>query len=409
MKVVIVGAGIGGLTLALFLHKAKISCEVFEAAPAIRPLGAGLNLLPHATTAFSELELLDRLLERGVETSEVHFYTHHGQFVDGEPRGRFAGYDVPQISIHRADLHEVLLSAARERLGDEAVRLGRVCRSVEQDPERVRVNFADPSGAALPSEEGSVVIACDGIHSVVRKQFHPDDSAPIDHGTTCFRGVTRWKPFLDGATMAYVGTYDTGKLVVYPIRNSIDAEGKQLINWVIEVKKPNDGVRDWNRQVSIEACIEPFVDWRFEWLDIASMLRATDEVLQYPMVDRNPLPFWTRGRVTLLGDAAHPMLPRGSNGAAQAILDARLLAELLATKEPLIALKEYEATRLPATADIVLTNRNRSPDEILRIVEERTGGQPFEQISDVISRGELDEWQSRYKRVAGFERERLPQ
>jgi 2-polyprenyl-6-methoxyphenol hydroxylase-like FAD-dependent oxidoreductase len=238
----------------------------------------------------------------------------------------------------------------------------------------------------------------------VRKQFHPADSKPIDHGTTCFRGVTRWEPFLTGASMAYIGTYDTGKLVTYPIRDNIDAEGRQLINWVIEIKQASDKVRDWNREVDIEQCIEPFEDWHFDWLDIAAMLRASENVLIYPNVDQNPLSFWTRGRVTLLGDAAHPMLPRGSNGSAQGILDAKLLSELLVHKDPEDALREYEQVRLPATADIVLNNRDRSPDEVLRLVEGRTNGQPFSDISDVISQAELTEWQNSYKTVAGFAR-----
>jgi 2-polyprenyl-6-methoxyphenol hydroxylase-like FAD-dependent oxidoreductase len=409
MKVVIVGAGIGGLTLALFLHRANIPCSVFEAATEIKPLGVGLNLLPHATATLSELGLVERLLEKGVETREVRFYTRNGQLVDGDRRGRFAGYDHPHISIHRADLHEVLLSAVCDRLGEEAVQLNHRCRSVEQDSEGVRVHFVDSSGTELAPIDGTMSVGCDGVHSAIRKQFYPDDSSPINHGTTCFRGTTRWKPFLDGATMVYVGTYDTGKLVIYPIRDSIDADGRQLINWVIEIRKPNDGIRDWNRVVDIEECIELVANWNFEWLDVEALLRSTDTVLEYPMVDRKPLPSWTHGRVTLLGDAAHPMLPRGSNGAAQAILDAQVLSTQLTNREPVAALQAYEAVRLPATAEIVLANRSHSPDEILRVVDERTHGKPFNNILDVISRAELDDWQNRYKSLAGFDRERLRQ
>lgn len=404
MKVIIIGGGIGGLTLALFLHKAKIPCEIYESAPGFRPLGVGLNLLPHATSALSEVGVLDQLAAKCVVTQDLRFYTRHGQLVYSEPRGRFAGYATPQFSIHRADLHEVLLATVRDRLGEDAVRLGMVCQSVSQDKDGVSVHFVDANGAALPVVRGTIAIACDGVHSAIRKQFHPHDTTPIDHGTTCFRGVTRWKPYLTGASMAYIGTYDTGKLITYPVRNNVDAEGRQLVNWVIEIKKPNDRVRDWNRQVSIEECIEPFKDWSFDWLDIAALLRASDNVLIYPNVDQNPLPFWTQGRVTLLGDAAHPMLPRGSNGAAQAILDARLLAELLARTDPVDALQEYEDIRRPATTDIVLNNRDRSPDEILRIVEQRTGGKRFDNLSDVISPAEIDEFQSHYKQVAGFQR-----
>src|SRR5262249_51751005 len=198
------------------------------------------------------------------------------------------------------------------------------------------------------------------------------------------------------------------KLVVYPIRDHIDADGRQLINWVLEIRKPHDQVRDWNRRVDIEQCIAPFETWRFDWLDVPTMLRAADEVLQYPLIDQNPLPFWSRGRITLLGDAAHPMLPRGSNGAAQAIIDAECLADMLARGgDSVRALNAYEAARLPATSEVVLSNRDRSPDAILQVIEQRTGDRPFRTISDVISQVEIETWQENYRKAAGFDRDKL--
>ncbi|HEY4134600.1 MAG TPA: flavin-dependent oxidoreductase [Alphaproteobacteria bacterium] len=405
MDVIIIGGGIGGLTLALALHRKGIPCRVFEAAPEVKPLGVGINLLPHAVRELASLGLSERLAACSVETQEVCFYTRHGQLVDQEPRGRFAGYEWPQISIHRADLHRVLLDTVIERLGPDAVTLDHRCVRTEQNGKGITAFFVDHAGQALPPVAGSVAIACDGLHSAVRAQMHPDEPPPIEHVTMSYRGVTRWPAFLTGSSMVYVGTYDTGKLVIYPIRDNVDAEGRQLINWVIEIVKKGDQVQDWGRAASIDDCIGPFEDWTFDWLDIPALIRASDRIIPYPNLDRNPLPYWSVERLTLLGDAAHPMLPRGSNGAAQAILDATALAGLLDDeKDPVVALKRYEAMRLPATANVVLTNRERSPDAILRVVEQRTGGKPFAHIDDVISREEISEWQENYRKVAGFQR-----
>jgi len=402
--IIIVGAGIGGCTLALALHKVGVRCRLVEAAAELKPLGVGINLLPHAVRDLADLGLEQRLAGKGIPTKEYCFYTRLGQLVYNEPRGRFAGYEWPQISIHRGDLHGILLDAVRERLGPEAIALGRKCIGVEQDADRAIVHLVDPDGAPLPDITGIAAISCDGVHSVARANMHPKEAVPRYEGTTQYRGVTRWKPFLTGASMAYLGTHETGKLIVYPIRDNIDAEGRQLVNWVIEVVRPNDQLlRDWNRKSSVQEFIHHFEHCSFDWLDIPALLRANDAVYEYPMMDQEPLPSWTQGRITLLGDAAHPMMPRGSNGAAQAIIDATTLAGLLAANtDPLAALKEYEARRLKATADVVLANRAMSPDAIIRVVEERTKGKPFRNIEDVISREELVQWQERYREIAGF-------
>ncbi len=409
-EVVIIGGGIGGLALALALHRAGIGFRVYEAAREIKPLGVGLNLLPHAMRELAGLGLEAELRAKGVETKEYCFFTRNGQLVQREPRGLYAGYEWPQIAIHRADLHLTLLEAVRARAGKDAVLLGHKCTSVEQDEHAAIVHFADAAtGDALPPVRGKVTIACDGVHSVARSQMHPTEAVPRYEGTTQYRGTTRWKPYLSGATHFYLGTYETGKLVMYPVRNDIDGQGTQLINWVIEVSRPADKLlRDWNRRSSVEEFIGDFEHCSFDWLDIPALMRAADAVYEYPMIDQDPLPFWTDGRITLLGDAAHPMMPRGSNGSAHAIIDATTLAGLLATEDdPRAALKLYEARRLQATGNVVLANREIAPDAILRVVEERTGGKPFQRIEDVISVRELEEWQARYKKVAGFAREDL--
>ena len=404
-EVAIIGGGIGGLTLALELHARGIPFRIYEAAPEFRPLGVGLNLLPHAIKALNALGLQEALLERGIETREYRFYTRHGQLVQSEERGRYAGYEWPQISIHRGDLHEVLVNAVLERGGPDSIRMGHRCVDVDQTGDHAIVKCVDAvTGEPLPDATADVAIACDGVHSIVRTKFHPDEAVPRYEGTMNYRGTTRWKPFLTGQTMIYMGTTETGKLILYPIRDDIDAEGNQLINWVIELQRPSDMLlRDWNRTSDINEFIGNFEDCDFDFLNIPALMRAADHVFEYPMCDQEPLNFWTVGRITLLGDAAHPMMPRGSNGAAQAILDAEVLSDLLAKREDWpAALKDYEKIRLGATSSVVLANRDMAPDAILRVVDERTGGKPFANIDDVVSPEERDAWQSRYKQTVGF-------
>ena len=402
--VLIVGGGVGGLAFALSLHQAGISSRVFEAVPAILPLGVGINLLPHAMRELSELGLQDALAARAIETRELAFYSRHGQFIYKEPRGRFAGYDWPQLSIHRADLHDVLLTAVRQRLGDDAVQLGHRCIQVDQDTNGVTLHF----DKAQP-QSGKLVVGCDGIHSALRRQLVPGEGPPKYSGVNMWRGAVRWPAFLGGDTMVSTGWMTVGKTVIYPVRpGTPETGGLPLINWVAEIERPDAVRQDWTGRGRLADMMPAFSGLKFDWLDITAMIESTEEILEYPMVDRDPLPRWNLGRLTLLGDAAHPMYPRGSNGAGQAIIDARFLAgqirKLGATEAALAA---YETVRNPATAKVVLTNRTDPPDAILREVWKRSGGKRFDRIEDVISATELQEMSDRYKRVAGFDRETL--
>lgn len=408
--VAIVGGGIGGLTFALNLHKRGIPFRVFEAVPEFKPLGVGLNLLPHAMTSLAELGLLDALMARGVETLEYRFYTKNGQLVDIDPRGKAAGYQVPQCSVHRGDLHAILVRAVLDRAGPDAIVMGHRATGVSQDDRAGIVHFADtPQGTLVADTRAAVVVACDGVHSVVRRQLHPNEAVPRYEGTMNYRGVTRWKPFLTGATMIYMGTIETGKLILYPIRNDIDGQGTQLINWVIELQRLDAHlVRDWNRESNINDFIGHFEQCSFDFLDVPAMIRAADRVFEYPMCDQEMLPYWTRGRITLLGDAAHPMMPRGSNGAAQAIIDGETLADLLAASGDWpAALNAYDDARRETVNMVVTANRSMAPDAILRVVEERTGGRPFHDIEQVVPKEERVAWQNRYKLRGGFAPEQL--
>jgi 2-polyprenyl-6-methoxyphenol hydroxylase-like FAD-dependent oxidoreductase len=285
---------------------------------------------------------------------------------------------------------------------------GRHCLGVDQDETGVRVHFADrPGGERSNTVRGRVAIACDGINSAIRKQFFPDEGEPRYSGVNMWRGVTRWPPVLSGASMVRAGWLSHGKMVIYPIRPA-DADGLQLINWVAEIETEKYRKRDWNRPGSLDDFMGAFADWHFDWLDVPAFIRAADGVLEFPMVDQDPLPRWSFGRVTLLGDAAHPMVPRGSNGAGQAILDARALtAALSEDADPVAALAAYENQRLEATTRIVLTNRTNPPDAILREVFERTGDRRFDRIEDVISRDELVALSEGYKKIAGYSRDAL--
>jgi 5-methylphenazine-1-carboxylate 1-monooxygenase len=406
---IIVGAGIGGLTLALTLHRAGIPCRVYEAAPEIRGLGLGINLLPHATKELASLGLEPALASVAVTTREALFHNRHGQLIHSEPCGRHAGYDTPQFSIHRGDLQVILLDACRARLGADRIFTGWRCAGADQDDGGVTAHFTDTTtGAALPPQHGSAVIGCDGIHSVIRKQLYPGEGEPIYSGVNMWRGATWWKPFLTGASFVRAGWLESGKLIVYPIRNRHDAQGRQLISWVGEFYTPNYKNRDWNRAARLEDFIHVFESWKFDWLDVPAMMRNAETLLEYPMVDQEPLPRWSFGRVTLLGDAAHPMVPRGSNGAGQAILDAKAMAECLSqASNPVVALQHYESQRLEATARIVRMNRENPPDAILREVYLRTGDKPFRNIEDVISREEMTALTHGYAKVAGYDRESL--
>jgi 5-methylphenazine-1-carboxylate 1-monooxygenase len=409
MDVMIIGAGIGGLTLGLALHRAGVSCRIYEAAPAIEPVGVGINVLPHATRELSALGLEPALARVGVETAEACFFNRFGQLIYREPSGRAAGYTWPQFSIHRGDLQQVLARAFVDRAGAGRLKTGWRCLGFGQDADSVTLHFADAaSGDPLRPQRGAAAIGCDGIHSVIRKQLYPDEGEPRYSGCNMWRGVTRWPPFLSGASMVRAGWLATGKMVIYPVRNRIDDEGRQLVNWVAEIETPRHETRDWNRPGRLADFVCAFADWRFDWLDVPAMIAAADLILEFPMVDQEPLPRWSFDRVTLLGDAAHPMVPRGSNGAGQAILDARALSDCLAAAtHPVAALRAYEQKRLDATANVVRTNRANPPDAILREVYVRTGDKPFADIDAVISREELVAISEGYKRIAGYDRETL--
>jgi 5-methylphenazine-1-carboxylate 1-monooxygenase len=395
MKVAIIGGGIAGLALALGLHRHGIIATVYEAAPHIKELGVGITLLPHGVREISTLGLLEEVKSAGIQNKASSFYNRFGQKIYSEARGISAGYEYPEIGIHRGKLHSILYAAAIARLGPDNILTDHQLMSAASDDTGVDLQFNHRAPIRADS-----VVGCDGVNSTIRKHFYPNDKIAFT-GINTWRGVTRRAPILDGQTYLRIGALKTGKIVIYPIANFTD--GTQLINWVAELERHGSTANDWNKGGRKEDVLPIFKDFRFDWLDVAALIEQSETVLEYPMVDKDPIEQWTFGRVTMAGDAAHPMYPRGSNGSAQAFIDARTLADLLAQHDnPIAAFNAYEAIRAPATAAIVLTNRSSPPDIINIRVEELVGDQPFGNLDDYITQAELRTLSDRYKQVAGF-------
>jgi 2-polyprenyl-6-methoxyphenol hydroxylase-like FAD-dependent oxidoreductase len=399
MQVLIAGGGVGGLALALMLHQRGIGCTVLEAVAEVKPLGVGINTLPHAIRELAALDLLPALDAVAIRTRELRYLNRFGQEIWKEPRGVWAGHEVPQFSIHRGHLHQVLWQAAEARLPNGALLRNARLQGFTQDEAGVTVHLAD--GRSL---RGDVLIGADGIHSVIRASLHPDDGGIRWNGIQMWRGAVEWPAFEGGDTMIVAGDMKE-KLVLYPIGAGASA-ATRLTNWVVcaqigDASKPPPRREDWSRPGQLDEVLAHIARFRIPFLDVAALVRATPEFWEYPMCDRDPLPFWTLGRVTLMGDAAHPMYPVGSNGASQAVLDARCLADLLASHTPEAALAAYAAERLPKTAEIVRANRKGGPE---RVVDEVSARAPdgFARLEDVISREELAAIAGGYAQMAGF-------
>jgi 5-methylphenazine-1-carboxylate 1-monooxygenase len=410
MKIIISGAGIGGTALALMLHKRGFKPILFESAAVVKPLGVGINVQPSAIVELAQVGLLDELRATGIETSQVAYYSRLGQQVWAEPRGLAAGYLVPQFSIHRGELQMLLLETAMKRLDPGAVQTG--WETVSVDPDAGTITLSHRASGATRTEQADVIVSADGIHSPIRRQFYPNEGPPKYSGCVLWRATTIGKPFLDGRTMVMAGNA-SHKLVTYPISQKYAKEGRSLINWIAELRVGGDTPPkdDWNREVDRSIFAPQFDSWTFDFLDVPKLLAGAERVFEFPMVDRDPLPQWTHGRVTLLGDAAHPMYPIGSNGATQSILDARALADQLEGAEVATvkaALERYELERLPKCAKIVAANRAQGPDYVLEVFEERAPN-GFKHVHDVASQTELEEIALGYKRVVGLDIESVNQ
>lgn len=400
MRILIAGGGIGGLTTALSLQAAgQTDLQVFEAAAEIRQLGVGVNLPPHAVRELTELGLGDELARIGIPTSELAYYDRRGKLIWAETRGMAAGYRWPQYSIHRGRLQQVLYEALTRRLGEGSVMTSRRVSGFEQDDAGatgVRVSVSDREGG-LHSQHGDLLVAADGIRSAVRAIVYPDQGPLATNGWMMYRGTTRHAPFLSGTSMVIIGDEHL-RVVVYPI-------GPGVINWLLvrPVAGEAGELGNWNRELDPRQVATHVQDWSFDWLDVPAMIAGSQMAWEYPMADFDPLPRWVFGRVALLGDAAHAMYPFGSNGASQAILDARVLAWSLATHSGSIddALAAYEAQRRPVASSVQLANRRQAGDVMARIsalVRQDAHGAAKEELKAV---------EAQYKKLAGFDAETL--
>ncbi|MDQ2642029.1 MAG: flavin-dependent oxidoreductase [Pseudomonadota bacterium] len=409
LPVIVAGGGIGGLSVALTLQQLGVPCLVLEAAPELLPLGVGINLQPNAVRELYDLGFGPAELDQiGIETREFALVGLNGNDIYSEPRGKGAGYLWPQYSVHRGRLQMMLYRATLARLGAGAMRTGMKVTGYRNHTDGVTVEAQD-LGGGRHAFEASLLIAADGLHSAVRQQMHPAQPPIHWGGAIMWRGVTRGAPIRTGASFVGLGTL-RHRVVFYPISQPDPATGLADINWIAEITVDNSaGWRsgDWNRRVAHEEFVHHFERWNYDWIDIPGMLRGAPAVYEYPMIDREPVPTWRDGRAVLLGDAAHVMYPTGSNGASQAIVDARVLGAVLlehgVTEQ---AVQAFDARLRPEISPLILRNRGAGPFGILGIVEERCGG-VFDQIDDVIPRTEREEFMERYRVAAGFAVARL--
>ncbi len=402
MTVMIAGAGIAGLTLGLTLHQIGVPFRIFESVREMRPLGVGINLQPNAVRELQDLGLGPDLDRIGVRTRAYGFYSKTGKTIWQEPRGLAAGYLWPQYSIHRGQLQMLLADTLIARAGADCLVTSQRVTGYDTDDNCARLHLITPEGAKVAA--GTLVVAADGIHSAIRRQMVPGEGPPIWKGAVLWRGTTQAPEFFGGAAMALAG-HDTQRVVAYPISAPDPVTGLVTLNWIAELRRDaSQGWQreDWNRRADPADFAPAFADWRFDWLDVPALIAGAGEIFEYPMVDRDPLPHWTCGRATLMGDAAHPTYPVGSNGASQAIVDARVIgAEILAHGRTAAALEAYEARVRPRTTAVGLANRGKGPDAVMQMVEDRCGG-VFDQIDDVIPHAELAAHAEHYKRLAGF-------
>jgi 2-polyprenyl-6-methoxyphenol hydroxylase-like FAD-dependent oxidoreductase len=403
MNVIIVGGGIAGLTLGLSLQQAGIAARVYEAVGDLAPLGVGINLQPAAVRELTELGLGGALERVGVEIRQLVFFNRLGQLICSEPRGLSAGYKWPQYAVHRGQLQFLLLRAMRERLGEDGFRNGLRLAGFEQDSGRVVATFADSTSQTILTDEADILIGADGIHSKVRRLLYPSEGEPRFARQLLWRGAAGGEPFLDGHTMVIAGHFDR-RIIVYPIALG-EEKSQTLTNWVCQTTASNEAPlrENWNRRATHDRVLRLFGKWRTRWLDLPALIRRTPEIFEFPLVDRDPVQAWTFGRVTLIGDAAHPMQPTGAQAGSQAIIDARMLtAALLDVSDPIQALCRYDRKRRPIMNDIVLRNRRLGPEGVLQLVEERAPN-GFDRIDDVVSRAEIGAISASFAAAAGLD------
>jgi salicylate hydroxylase len=345
-RVAIIGGGIGGLTAANALSRAGIEVAVYEATAELKEIGAGVALHPNAMKVLHAIGVDERVRRvEGRSQWQVMRNWKTGRLIARTSRRQqVASFGTAGATVHRADLLDVLADA----LPADVVTLGKRCVEVRSEADAAVARFAD--GSAI---EADVLVGADGIHSSVRASlFGPD--APRFTGKICYRSVIPTRavrgapPRTEGAQ--WFGPH--GTIVLYPLR------GEELINVVCHYDDDDYRHESWIAECSREEVLERYAGWNESLL---RLFAAADTWYKWALYDRDPIPRWTRGRVTVLGDAAHPMLPYLGQGACQAIEDGAVLATALAAEasDPLTALARYERTRRPRASRVVLASRER--------------------------------------------------
>ena len=401
MQVIIAGGGIAGLSLALSLHQIGVDCRIYEVLPRLEAGGLGINLQPNAVRELTALGLGETLANAGILTAELAFYNRHGQLIWSELRGKDAGYRWPQISISRVQLQNALLAAVRARLGPKSIVTGHRLSGFEERGSTVIARFVDPAGQPAGEAQGDLLVGADGIHSAVRNIFYPGEN-PVFDEYVHYRGTVEGEPFLTGRSMVIVG-HRKLRAIAYPIAKLPD--GKAVINWLAYTQTASDTppLEYWDTAADKSMFIDRFDGWEYPWFNIRDMIARTERILQFPNIDRDPIPRWSFGRVTLVGDAAHPMQPIGGQAGSQAVVDGRVLAaSLLAKLDPLDAVKSYESQRIAAMNAMILRNRNFGPEIVMQLAEERAPN-GFARISDVLTQEELESTSRSFKESAGFD------
>ncbi len=403
MKVMIAGAGIGGLTAALSLQKTGVDVTLFESVASIKPLGVGINVLPHATRELFALGLEKELDSFAIKTRSMKYFTRRGKEVISVPCGQYAGYKWPQYSLHRGEFQMLLLKTFKERAGEDKVICGHTISDFEQEDSGVTATFIDSkTKSVIRTETADILVAGDGLHSAIRKKLYPNEGSPVFSKMICYRGAVETTPCLDGESMIICGDKRL-RLVSYPMSNTLREQGRSHMNWIAAVPFASDtvGKEDWSQQTRPEKLIELYQDWQFDWLNVPQTIGSTAEIFEFPVYDRDPLKQWTFDRVTLLGDAAHPLIPVSSSGAVHAIIDGRALAYALGSHDnPLDGLKAYEQDRLPKANKVVVASRNNGPDEVLEIVRQECGD--ADNIYEHVDRNRIQAVIDDFKEVSGF-------
>lgn len=404
MKVIIAGAGIGGLSAALSLNKIGIDVKIYESVSEIRPLGVGINVLPHASRELIALGLQSELDKFAIRTRSMQYFTRRGKLVLSVPCGEYAGYNWPQYSLHRGEFQMMLLNVFKQRAGEDNVLTGHQLADFQQDEGSVTAHFIKPeTGGKSLSETADVLIGADGLHSAARKKLYPNEGQPVFASMVCMRGSVEFAPYLDGESMIICGDKRL-RLVSYPISKQAREQGRSHINWIAAIPKQTDSPleEDWNKLADAEELIKLYQDWQFDWLNVPQLISKTKKVFEFPVYDRDPLKQWTFNRVSLIGDAAHPLIPVSSSGAVHAIIDGRALAYALGTNSDVTkGLKAYEDDRLKKANQVVLASRQNGPDEVLEIVKEECP-EDAEDIFLHVDKARLEKIIDDFKERSGF-------